>query len=329
MAAVAFGIDYEFGPPSIAAFKKAGVKFACRYLSHYPTKNLTKSEAKLLSDAGIEIVVVWEDSASRALGGYAVGRADAQAALALARAIGMPENRPIYFAVDWDASPSQQDAINAYLDGAASALGRARVGIYGGYGPVSRAMGGGKAAWGWQTYAWSSGDWCKGIHIRQYSNDHIIGGVSCDYDDAMQNDYGQWRVGASPVQEEDVQDSGQVPSRKNVPNGYAAENFVFKPGSFGTVYLSCDFTWNDPANGYEPQDPPVVRAAAHQKGRTGHVLMDPTAGSPTHGTEHITIGVKDGHGWSDVVPLTVPAGTDYVSIVRIDHGDLPVGVCLA
>lgn len=200
------GIDYAWGgPPSFTAMRQAGITFVCRYLSHSPSKNLTQTEATRLSDNGFWIVVVWETVANRALSGYSGGAADARDADAQARACGMPPDRPIYFAVDWDAGASQQAAIDAYLDGAASVLGRDRVGIYGGYGPVSRAMAAGKAAWGWQTYAWSGGRWHDGAHLQQYSNSHLLGGVDCDYDRATKTDFGQWRVGVSPnVQEDDV-----------------------------------------------------------------------------------------------------------------------------
>ncbi|MDN3356095.1 DUF1906 domain-containing protein [Actinomadura sp. DC4] len=197
------GLDYAFGRPSATALHDAGVKFVCRYLSHSPSKNLMRSEANALTAAGIWIVVVWETTANRALAGRAAGVADAREAWAQARDCGMPDDRPIYFAVDWDASASQQAAINAYLDGAASILGAGRVGIYGGYGPVSRALAAGKAAWAWQTYAWSGGRWADGAHLQQYSNDHTLDGVGCDYNRSLTSDYGQWRVGVTPTTQED------------------------------------------------------------------------------------------------------------------------------
>jgi len=196
------GIDYAFGRPTMAALKSAGIKFVCRYLSHSPSKNLTAAEARKLTDAGIWIVVVWETTAKRALDGHAAGAADAEDARAQARGCGMPDDRPVYFAVDWDASSGQQGAINSYLDGAASVLGRDQVGIYGGYGPVKRALDGGHATWAWQTYAWSGGKWDSRARLQQYSNGHTIGGVDCDYDRAKADDYGQWRVGVTPGEDD-------------------------------------------------------------------------------------------------------------------------------
>lgn len=197
------GIDYAFSKPSVTALHDLGVTFVCRYLSHSSSKNLTAAEARALSSAGIWIVVVWETTAKRALDGRTAGATDAGDALAQAQGCGMPDGRPIYFAVDWDASVSQQAAINAYLDGAASVLGRDRVGIYGGRGPVSRALAAGKARWAWQTYAWSGGKWAAGAQLQQYSNGHTVDGADCDYDRATTTDYGQWRVGVSPSLQED------------------------------------------------------------------------------------------------------------------------------
>ncbi|WP_131739389.1 glycoside hydrolase domain-containing protein [Actinomadura roseirufa] len=194
-----FGVDYAWGRPGATALKRAGARFVCRYLSPDTTgKNLTRAEAEELSGAGLWLVVVWESGASRALAGRAAGAADAADAAERARSLGMPGDRPVYFAVDFDAAPGQQDEINAYLDGAASVLGRGRVGLYAGYGPVKRAFDAGKITYGWQTYAWSGGRWDARAQLQQYSNDHDINGVGVDYDRAMDSDYGQWRVGASP-----------------------------------------------------------------------------------------------------------------------------------
>jgi hypothetical protein len=195
-----FGLDYAWSKPSIAALHQAGAKFACRYLSHDATgKSLTRSEANALTAAGIWIVVVWETTANRALSGQAGGVADARAANAQAQACGMPEDRPVYFAVDWDASGAQQAQINAYLNGASSVLGLDRVGMYGGVGPIRRAFDAEMIRWGWQTYAWSGGQWDARAQLQQYKNGVNVGGADCDYDRAVVDDYGQWKVGESPM----------------------------------------------------------------------------------------------------------------------------------
>lgn len=196
-----FGVDLAWGRPSIASLQNAGVKFVCRYLSHDTTgKGLGRAEAVRYSNAGIWIVVVWETTAMRALAGHAAGVQDAKDAEKQAKACGMPAGRPIYFATDWDVQSSQLAAVNSYLDGAASVLGKSRTGIYGGYRAVKSALDGGHATWAWQTYGWSGTPtkWDPRAQLQQYSNDHTIGGVGLDYDRATKPDYGQWKVGVSP-----------------------------------------------------------------------------------------------------------------------------------
>ena len=67
----------------------------------------------------------------------------------------MPAGRPIYFAVDFDAQPGDQGAVDDYFNGVASVIGHARTGAYGGYGLIARSFYDNVIAWGWQTYAWS------------------------------------------------------------------------------------------------------------------------------------------------------------------------------
>jgi hypothetical protein len=194
------GLDYAWGYPGVPTLKKGGYEFVMRYLSHTPAKNLKRWEAEELSKAGIWIGVVWETTADRAGSGKTAGVRDAMTALSQARELGMPDDRPIYFAVDWDAHPSDDRAIWAYLDGCAAILGRSRVGMYAGYGPIKRAFDAGKIEFGWQTYAWSHKKWDARAHIQQYSNGHTVGGTDCDYNRLGKDvtDFGQWMHGKVP-----------------------------------------------------------------------------------------------------------------------------------
>lgn len=120
-----------------------------------------------MSRNGIDLVVVFETTAHRALAGFDAGAADASSAAQRAATVGMPEDRPIYFAVDFDAAPKQQPPIDDYFRGVATELGLAWTGAYAGYWVVSRLFDAGLIRWGWQTYAWSGGNWdrgrCRGI----------------------------------------------------------------------------------------------------------------------------------------------------------------------
>jgi peptidoglycan hydrolase-like protein with peptidoglycan-binding domain len=200
---MAKGIDYAFGPhPSIAALKSAGVTFACRYISSFGPndsngKNLSAAEARALHAAGIALVVVVEEGADRMLGGHSAGVSDARHADAVVKACGLT-GIPVYFACDFDASEGQQPAINAYLDGAASVIGKARTGVYGGYHVVRRALDGKHAAYAWQTRAWSGGQWDSRAQLRQGATTSL-GGASVDWDESRAADFGQWpRPAANP-----------------------------------------------------------------------------------------------------------------------------------
>lgn len=193
-----FGLDFAWSRPKISDMKAAKVEFICRYLSHDSSKDLSLSEATAASKAGIACVVVWETTASRALSGYDGGKADAKSAVQKAKACGMPNDRPIYFAVDFDASAAQQKTVDAYLTGAASVIGKNRVGVYAGYYTLKRCMDNGTAKWGWQTYAWSGGKWDSRAHIQQYKNGVNFHGANVDYNRSTKADFGQWKVGESP-----------------------------------------------------------------------------------------------------------------------------------
>lgn len=205
------GYDYAWDHPLLPS----GVKFVCRYLSHDPTKNLTKSEVALLRGQGLHIVANWESTADRMKGGYSAGRDDASAAVSELQVLGMAR-APLYFSCDWDATPGEQGAINAYLDGAASVIGRARTGVYGGFWATSRALTAGKAARSWQTFAWSSyrggalpahartvtavgghdlpgGTYLFDTRAALWQGTQLnLGGKDCDVDEARLPDYGQF-----------------------------------------------------------------------------------------------------------------------------------------
>lgn len=194
-----FGIDYAWGSVNYDELLRRDVKFVMRYFSHDSSKDLDLREAQRLTEQNIWIGVVWETTANRALSGYEAGKADAENAEQLGQVCHMPEGRPIYFAVDWDAGIGDQAKIHSYLDGVASVIGRDRTGLYAGYWPIKRAFDAGKIKWGWQTYAWSGGKWDSRAQLRQYSNGHILAGVDCDYDTAMADDFGQWQIGKVPM----------------------------------------------------------------------------------------------------------------------------------
>lgn len=200
---MANGIDFAFNPhPGLTAIRASGASFVGRYVSPQGVndtngKNLLAGECRALLGAGLSVIIYAEQYAARMREGRQAGIDDARHADAVTAALGM-KGIPIYFAADWDATPADQVGINAYLDGAAGVIGRARTGIYGGLWPVRRALDAGKARYAVQTVAWSGGEWDSRANIRQMLYVRV-GGVQCDVLKATGTDYGQWpRPAAQP-----------------------------------------------------------------------------------------------------------------------------------
>jgi len=94
-------------------------------------------------------------------------------------ALGAPSGLIGWFSADWDVQPSEIPAVLAYLNAAASVLGGKRyVGCYGGLRAVSAAIDAGFG--GWQTVAWSGGQWDPRAVARQTGRQLIVGGVQVD-----------------------------------------------------------------------------------------------------------------------------------------------------
>jgi hypothetical protein len=176
-----FGLDWAWGNLPVSALHTIGAHFACRYLSDDPSKNLSPAESKRLHAGGILRVVVWETYGQRALAGRLAGIEDARAALAQARACGLPgDGLPwcIYFGVDF---PATGPDVEPYFTGVQSELGAGHAGVYGGIAPVRYLLDKGLVKYAWQTYAWSSGQWEPRAQLLQFSNGHTVAGVGCDF----------------------------------------------------------------------------------------------------------------------------------------------------
>jgi peptidoglycan hydrolase-like protein with peptidoglycan-binding domain len=199
------GLDFSWGRPDIGGMLAEGYTFVLRYLSYDDTgKNLSYNEAQSYLNAGIDIVSNWEYDAHAPLNGYSQGVRDAEEAARQHLDCGGPADAPIYFSVDWDASPEEQGVINEYMQGCADVVGLARVGVYAGYWPHVRCLDAGVAVYGWQTYAWSGGNWDPRAHVRQVQNGVYVAGAEVDINTAHFDNFGQWGAfgaggGAAPV----------------------------------------------------------------------------------------------------------------------------------
>ena len=186
------GVDYAWGGPISGAWLAAhGYRFAARYLSHDPSKDLSRAEALDHTRHGIASVAVWETTATRAQDGAAAGQEDALAARAQLVRLGAPPDTVVFFAVDEQINPK---LIVPYFVGARSTLGPGGVGVYGGYDTVRALLNLGLVAKAWQTYAWSDGRWDDRAVIRQVRNGIRVAGVDSDLDTAAWSDFGGFTV---------------------------------------------------------------------------------------------------------------------------------------
>jgi peptidoglycan hydrolase-like protein with peptidoglycan-binding domain len=240
------GIDYAWAnpKPSPSCLKQNGVGFICRYFSYDPSKDLTSSELHNAVSNGIAVVVVWETTANRMLGGYNAGVSDAQETKKRLNSLGMGDN-PAYFACDWDASEAEQSTINAYLDGAASIIGRAHTGMYAGYWPIKRAFDAGKIAYGWQTYAWSGGNWDSRAQLRQIQNGVTVCATSADWDESHSTDFAQYpRPGSTPPEKPPTQTKAPpFPLPQDHYFGTTSPDYRCHSGYYSTTDQSHIRTW--------------------------------------------------------------------------------------
>jgi LysM repeat protein len=184
--------DLSWGRPGGKAIKAAGYSGVLRYLSHDTTgKNLSASERDDYFANGLSIRLVYENGSQAALGGHAQGFSDGQNALQLAQALGLPKSYGIYYAVDFDATPVQQTAIDEYGNGFREGLaGYYDCAEYAGYWVVSRSIANGTTKKSWQTLAWSGGNVVNGVNIYQNGKSDFGGAV--DVDELRNDDGWNW-----------------------------------------------------------------------------------------------------------------------------------------
>lgn len=201
MGTIVTGVDASCActSSSITCLLGEGISFVGRYYSRTTQiegKKLTQSEAALLSQAGLQIVAVYEDGpTSYSYFSATRGTADAGGAIAQAEAIGQPKGTAIYFTVDYDAAASDISGnITAYFEAVAAALaGVYEVGVYGS-GSVCAAItqaGYAKLAWLAQSTGWSGYSQFSTWAIKQ-GPEHICG-LNSD-SDVANGEFGSFTV---------------------------------------------------------------------------------------------------------------------------------------
>lgn len=169
------GIDCSarLNAASAKKIKSLGYDFVGRYCVPISrAKAVTPAEARAILDAGLGLLLCWELTADRVKGGAAKGSADGVSAANCAKALGAPAGTTLYFAVDYEASDGEMDAIAAYLKAAQQAAPDYRCGVYGSYAVVQEMAKRGVCACYWQCVAWSYGKLSphRNVYQREWQN---------------------------------------------------------------------------------------------------------------------------------------------------------------
>ncbi len=194
------GVDYSYDHPDTRKLVADEVKFVCRYLTGSTgAKALTAAELTHLHSIGLGVVLTFENSANRAMGGYVAGVADAHDANTLMRRLAISTQQAVYFAVDWDVQPHELPTVLEYVRGLTSVRGVNATGIYGGIHVISYLLDNKAIGFAWQTYAWSAGRWEPRNNIEQYHNGVTQYGGNVDLDRSMTPHFGALVTNPTPV----------------------------------------------------------------------------------------------------------------------------------
>lgn len=205
-------IDFSSQFPSAQGIKSAGHDGAVMYISPareawMKAKPAQKSVIEDFKKHGRKYAFVWQyakgDNPATAdvMRGFKGGVDDAKAAQAQLNKIGCPSH-PVFFAIDFNITLDQWNKTAVeYFKGAASVLGKQRVGIYGHSRVIHWAMEDNVVATvekgrvlGWQTKSWSNGVKASKYAVL-YQGIHNVSGVEnikIDINEVLHSEWG-WR----------------------------------------------------------------------------------------------------------------------------------------
>jgi hypothetical protein len=264
-------LDIAWERPTVAEILAVGnVVGVIRYASTDPTKNLTAAEVAAYHAAGIGTAMVWETTTGRATQGYQAGVDDAGLAMAQRQADGLPDDEPIYAAVDTDTDwPSVADYFRGFHDVVGSdSQGIPLTGPYGGFHVIEGAYADGYRHL-WQTLAWSNGQ--VSSHAVLYQDGRTALGGAADINQVLAPDWGQY-----PRPEVDMP---LTPADVDTILNHRMPGFAAVPGPDGKPYIP---TVAEVLNGAKTADSQIAALAASEaaakaeldqiKGTAGQVL---------------------------------------------------------
>ncbi|MFD9893315.1 glycoside hydrolase domain-containing protein [Amycolatopsis sp. NPDC059027] len=205
------------------------------------TKHTNKAEYDDLITHGVKVRLVHQGDTTDADGGYAEGVARAQRAKAGAEYLGY--NGVIFFCNDRPNLPNVA-SWRAYLDGAASVLGRERVGAYGFYNALNAAVGHASAFW----QAGAEYDLVPHANVYQWNNGRVyVSGTECDLNKVITDPNGSVTPAPSPRfdEEDEMQPVTLLPS---ADQAYACEIWDGRPAVLNVIATSVDGFVSAPMN---------------------------------------------------------------------------------
>ena len=188
------GVDFSAGWPGGAAIAAAGHDFVVCYVgTPGRPKSITPLHFRDLLSHDVSVVMLCENRAGDALGGYDGGRQLGREARADATYCGWPGNRPIYCAVDFDVTAAQMERVMQFVRGFGDSVGGPDLtGVYGEYDVITEARRRGLTRYEMQTAAWSRGRRDPAAEIFQRVGVAYVGTVAVDIDEAHADDFGQY-----------------------------------------------------------------------------------------------------------------------------------------
>ncbi len=304
-AQYARGVDFAYGQGvTTRQLQAAGVQFVCRYLSGGSPKDIGPEELDNYKNAGIAVVLNWETGGQ--MPDEAQGVADAKAAQHEAASLGEPD-APIIFSADFDPEPGTIDGILAYMRGVASVLGRSRTGLYGGIAAIDAYFNAGIGTYGWQTSAWSGGQWDSRAQLQQYNYNLVIGPAQVDQDRAMAANFGQ--IGPAPT---------PPPAPAPTPGNWP----TVQEGSTGVVVEVLQYLLNQRGASLtvDGNDGPLTTAALESFQRAASIAVDGIANGQTW--PKLIVNVAEGNTGDAVMALQTALNAAGALAVDGDDGPL-------
>lgn len=264
-------IDFAAHAPNPAHYP-TGVIGAMRYVaprrsdgSRRP-KCITDAELEMYRSAGKAVGFVFEDSTLNTTGGARQGDRDGKIAVAELQLLKVPAGVCCYAAADHDLSSADLPVLAAYLDAFHRHTTDAgyRRGLYAELSGVDTMLRDGHVDLGWQTVAWSGKD--AAGHPRRSTDPRVvlyqragqisIDGTTCDVNDVLAADWGQWdfRTIHHTEEDDDMRPIAATPSWcHRQPNGLFPQFRAIANDDASTTIVSVDNApfapaWHDGQN---------------------------------------------------------------------------------